>query len=389
MKDASVVLLLSSTCLKLQLKDHMTCRILIVEDDEGMAQSLTAALCRELGEPQIFVINNFKDAQSQIAEKMPDVVVFDIFDDQIEEHPEYAVKPAWLFVWNEFFCPVVFHTGHEVSEYRDLVHPFVRYEIKGPGSHGRVATHIKEFEPKIDSLRTIRKELSWRAGETLRHVSPLIWRSGQPLTDQADIFLRVVRRRMAAALDHTAEDQRPTQAWEQYIYPPIGDSLLTGDIIRSTSGDENKPESYHLVLSPSCDLVRERPTLKQVLVADCVPIRRFVDKTNIGLQDLVKRLPSELTKDQVAGFTVLPTFPGVLPLMAANLKQLSLLPYDDIATKNGETKHFTRIASLDSPFRERLAWAYLQVAGRPGVPDVDVETLAVAIDQAIKANTKA
>ena len=82
-------------------------------------------------------------------------------------------------------------------------------------------------------------------------------------------------------------------------------------------------------------------------------------------------------------------FPEVLPLMAANLKKLSLIRYADIATKKGEVKPFSRVASVDSPFRERLAWAYLQVAGRPGVPDVDREALADSISQTIPPPTKA
>lgn len=354
-----------------------------------MAASLADVLRRELGEVDVLV-SGFEEAPRKIADIMPDVVVLDIFDDQIAEHPEDAVKPAWHFVWDEHFCPVVFHSAHEVPEYRDLKHPFTRYEIKVAGSQGRVANHIRSFTAEIDGLRAVRRELSRSAHETLVHVSPLVWQSGKPEAELTDMLLRAVRRRMAATLDHPAAPLNKIQAWEQYICPPIGDNLLTGDIIRSTSGSANKPESYHLVLSPSCDLVLGRPnTLKQALVADCVQIREFVDKTNIRLQKLVERLPSELNKDQVAGLMVLPIFPGVLPLMAANLKILSLLPYADIATKKDETKLFTRIASLDSPFRERLAWAYLQVAGRPGVPDVDVETLAVAIDQAIKANMRA
>lgn len=368
----------------------MSWRILIVEDDAAMATSLEAALRREFSGIEVTVVSEFKEAPSMIATVKPDVVVFDIFDDQIEEHPEYAVKPAWLAVWNEFFCPVVFHTGHEVPEYKNINHPFVRYEIKGLGSLGRVVNHIKEFAPEIDGLRAIRNELSRSAHETLVHVSPVVWRSGKSNAELTDMLLRAVRRRMAATLDHPAAPLNKIQAWEQYICPPIGNNLLTGDLIRATSGNAIEPQSYHLVLSPSCDLVLGRPnTLKQVLLADCVPASEFVAKARISPKKFIEGLSSELNKDQVAGLMVLPTFPGVVPLMAANLKKLSLILYADIATKNGETKPFTRIASLDSPFRERLAWAYLQIAGRPGVPDVDVQALAVAIDHASKPGAKA
>lgn len=363
----------------------MTCRILIVEDDPVMATSLTDSLKRELGEVEVIVVSDFEKAPSEIACAMPDVVVLDIFDEQIEQPAKDAVMPAWLVVWNEHFCPVVFHSAQEDEEYKNLNHPFVRYEIKASGSHGRVVNHIKSFAPQIEGLRAVRHELSRSAGEALRHAGPIVWQSGGSAAEKQDTLLRVVRRRMAAALDYTAEHGIVLQAWEQYIYPPIGDDLLTGDLIRAMDGDQNDPEVFYLVLSPSCDLVlgRGSKTLEQVLVAGCGPVSDFVAKTNIDLQKHPERLPSELTKDQVAGLTVLPMFSSVIPLMAANLKKLSLIPYADIATKTGETKAYTRVASVDSPFRERLAWAYLQVGGRPGVPDVDVKALAEAIGLAM------
>lgn len=368
----------------------MSWHILIVEDDAAMATSLEDALRREFTEIVVTVVSVFTQAPSKIATIKPDVVVFDIFDDQIEEHPEYAIKPAWDTVWNEFFCPVVFHTGHEVPEYKNINHPFARYELKGLGSLGRVVSHIKEFGPEIDGLRAIRNELLRSAHETLVHVSPLVWKMDAPKTELPDMLLRAVRRRLAATLDHPAEPFKYLQAWEQYICPPIGENLLTGDLIRTTNGLVTEPHSYHLVLSPSCDLVLGRGnTLEHVLVASCVPASEFVAKAMVSVKKIIKDLPAELTKEQVGGLMVLPAFADVVPLMAVNFKKLSHIPYADISTKNGETKLFTRIASLDSPFRERLAWAYLQVSGRPGVPDVDVNTLATAIDQAIKASPKA
>lgn len=373
----------------------MTCRILIVEDDDNMIESLKGAFSRLLGQSQVSSCG-FANATETIAKILPDVAVLDIFEDQVEGDSIEAVDPPWDYLWNQHFCPVVFHSGHVIEKYQSITHPFVRYEFKNLGSQNRVANDIKEFMPAIEGLRTVRRELARLAGETLRHVSPLIWQSNKPATEQTDLILRVVRRRMAASLDYVAEHENQTQAWEQYIYPPIGGDLLTGDLIRVTDGSTNEPTAYRIILSPSCDLVlgRKSKTLEQVLVADCIPVSEFLAKAGINPQKLSesehrKKLLTELSKDQVAGLTVLPMFPAVLPLMAANLKKLSLIRYTDIATKNGETKPFSRIASVDSPFRERLAWAYLQVAGRPGVPDVDREALADSIAQTIPSSTKA
>jgi hypothetical protein len=374
----------------------MNCRILIVEDDAGMAESLKNTLQRELGEVEIIHVSDFAKAPNEIASREPDIVVLDIFDEIIEQPPKDSVRPAWDVVWDVHFCPVVFHSAQEYQPYKSLNHPFVRYEVKIGGSLGRVADHIKSFAPEIEGLRTVRQELSRSAGETLRDVGPLIWQSGNPTTEQTNLFLRVARRRMAAALDYTAAPEKQTQAWEQYIYPPIGGDLLTGDLIRVTTESQTEPSAYRVALSPSCDLVlgRGAKTLQHVLVADCVPVKDFLDKANIDSQklspsDLRRKLLSELNKDQVGGLAVMPELPKVLPLMAVDLKKLSLLPYADIAPKKDESKRYFRVASVDSPFRERLAWAYLQVAGRPGVPDVDQKALANSITQTIPPKTKA
>ena len=54
--------------------------------------------------------------------------------------------------------------------------------------------------------------------------------------------------------------------------------------------------------------------------------------------------------------------------MAADLRDLQFIPVEDIGLSE---KPYLRIASIDSPFRELLSWAYLQTACRPGLPDRD------------------
>jgi hypothetical protein len=362
----------------------MSYRIVIVEDDARMIASLREVFQRELGEVEVFE-SNFLTAPTRISVTLPDVVVLDIFDDQLQEDREEAVKPAWNYVWDKHFCPVVFHTAHEIAEYKDFKHPFMRYETKGPNSLRRVADHIKSFSAEISGLREIRRELSMRAGEALRYVSDIIWQSGTPPEQRAEMLLRIARRRMAAALDYNVGRQAPMQPWEQYVYPPLGDDLLTGDVIRATEENTEEPSAYRLVLSPSCDLVKGRgKTLEKVLVASCVSIAEFlskagVDPSKLGGRDHREKLVSELNRDQVAGLVVMPMLSSALPIMAVNLRLLALLPYADIATSRGEGKPFLRVASVDSPFRERLGWAYLQVAGRPGVPDADRESQVQSI----------
>ena len=366
----------------------MIYRILIVEDDAITIASLKGAFNRLLGEVEVFS-SGFATAIDTIAETQPDAVVLDIYEDQVEGHSVEAIEPTRRHIWEEHFCPMVYHSAHDMPAHLREDHPFVRYEPKLPGSQERVVGHIKSFAQEISGLRAIRHELARRAGEALRHVSRLIWKPGKPAAEQTDQFLRVARRRMAAALDYALDHEKLIQPWEQYIFPPIGLDLLTGDLIHASSANASDFASYRLVLSPSCDLVRGRAkTLVNVLVAECVSVNEFLAKAGINPEKFKKpdhraKLLLELSKDQVAGLVVMPKFPDVLPLMAVNLKNLSLVPYTEIATARDQPKAFFRIASVDSPFRERLAWAYLQVAGRPGVPEVDREALADSISQAL------
>ena len=70
--------------------------------------------------------------------------------------------------------------------------------------------------------------------------------------------------------------------------------------------------------------------------------------------------------------------------MAANLRDLELIPIGDIATTETVGRNDIRIAAIDSPFRERIGWAYVQIGGRPGVPDCDPAPLIDAIVKATR-----
>ena len=78
-------------------------------------------------------------------------------------------------------------------------------------------------------------------------------------------------------------------------------------------------------------------------------------------------------------YVPIPSFRNYIPNMVANLKRLELLDRDKIYVETNDENtrdegKFRRIASTDSPFRELVAWAYLRVTGRPGMPNFNVES---------------
>ncbi|MFI4893994.1 MAG: hypothetical protein ACIAQ0_11240, partial [Phycisphaerales bacterium JB058] len=182
----------------------------------------------------------------------------------------------------------------------------------------------------------------------------------------------------------TVISQRELVSWEQYLIPPIGDSPLSADLLRTRGAAAEDPASYRLLLTPSCDLVRGRST-ECVLLAKCLPGHQLVETMSLSLKDN-KRLDSvdrfrkgALTPGVCDGFVALPKFPGVFPFLTANLKDLEVVPYTAIVPPEGTDAEYDRIASIDSPFREQIAWAYLTTAARPGMPDRDLNAWAESV----------
>ncbi len=99
-----------------------------------------------------------------------------------------------------------------------------------------------------------------------------------------------------------------------------------------------------------------------------------LDRTSLkgmGLSKLKERLPGTvLSHGYFEAVVPFPCLKGRIPTMAADLRSLEFLPLADIGSSG---KAFLRIASIDSPFRELVSWAYLQIACRPGLPDRDYD----------------
>jgi hypothetical protein len=139
------------------------------------------------------------------------------------------------------------------------------------------------------------------------------------------------------------------------------------------------PCAYRLVLSPSCDLVRSasrRAKVEKALVARCtgpLAYRDAVASSNRSGEKLNERIAHALTEPHCGGFVPLPSFGNEIPPLAANLRSLDLVDIDDVSLDGSSGKTYVRLVSIDSPFREHIGWAYLSIAGRPGVPDVDTK----------------
>ncbi|MDP2916226.1 MAG: hypothetical protein Q8O91_12350 [Candidatus Aminicenantes bacterium] len=359
--------------------------ILLIEDARDEAETIKDSISKKIPGVCVEIESDFKKANLRVEEVLPDMVVLDLFEDPSEPRAGY---PVWEKIWRVRFCPLVFHTAHEKPEEPAVPsdHPFVKFVQKRRGSYDEVADHLLTFMPHIKAIQNVNREIAIITQNVLRDVTTPIWAAQPKSPEREDILIRAAKRRVAAMMDlGTIGGEKPMQAWERYVVPALGSDLLTGDILREVGGNADKPASYRLILSPSCDMVKARPRLGKVLAAKCKEIKDFLNGAQVGetpSKEQKRRLKTALTKEQCGGYIPLPGLPKIVPVMAVCLRELELIPIGTIGNAPGQDVSYVRIASVDSPFRERIAWAYLQISGRPGIPECDLEAF---IESIIKA----
>lgn len=348
-------------------------RVLFVEDDVGAIKPIQDLIQQEEPEVELSVIE-FYEAESKIKSLRPDIVVLDLWEGPLTENVNTGSEKL-DFIWNQQFCPVIIH-----SAFPDIPHEqknsFVREVTKGQHSPQQVLEAIRELRPHVQALKGAEEHIRNSFTIAMRDVAPSTFEFYTDIEERDDAILRSGRRRLAALMDEISARGPELASWEQYICPPIFDDILLGDVLRKSDGECNEPASFRVVLTPSCDLVIDQiPKVSHVLVAKCCSMKSGFDLTNLKSLN-AKRLRNRLrgtvlSRGYYEAILPLPALQGRIPTMVANLRGLELIPLDDIGLTD---KKFLRIASLDSPFRELVSWAYTQVSGRPGLPDRDLES---------------
>ncbi len=312
----------------------------------------------------------FKNVKATLKEFRPGIVVLDL----LEGSSEVAGNKTYKWIWETRFCPIVIYSAEPDRIESDDEHPFITKVQKGSGSEFEVAKKLASFAPTVQALETVSEQVNNELQRVLRRVAPKL-----PKTD-GDLLARVGRRRLAATFDTELSGAPLVGAWEQYIYPPIHNHLVTGDILRKRGADWNSPEAYRVVLTPTCDLVDatgRSPKVGSALVAKCSSIAQLDRKG--------ERLKSILQSgfDSRRQTLIVPGFDQVLPHMLAEMRSLELIELDQIeADEDSCDEHeFCRVVSIDSPFRELVTWCYLHVTGRPGLPERNVTDWADEIKE--------
>ena len=350
-------------------------RIMLIDDDPQSVVEVVQLLDDKIDGLQKCTMN-FDEGKQSISSFRPDIIVLDIWKGSIRDsEPEGSTILA--SIWNQQFCPVIVYSAdsEEVDRVNGDDHPLVIGITKGSGSDVRVLETVRELEPYIRSVREGEDNIRTAFFRAMRDVAPDAFRNYDHQEQRSATILRASRRRVAALMDEPLSGDRQLAAWEQYLCPPVSKDLQLGDVLRIQDARSDDAVAFRLVLTPSCDLVSSngrKPKVKEVLVAKCCPVKEGLQRLGInGDYDRELARHPILTQGYSGPIVLLPDLRGRIPAMAANLRDLELIPVEKIVP--GGNVEYCIVASIDSPFRELVSWAYLQISCRPGLPDRDTE----------------
>lgn len=319
----------------------------------------------------------FEEFEKYLKDFNPDVIVLDWKEDASGEGKG---GPILERIWTEKFVPIIiFSAIAETINLEEYLKESTLVHIQPKGDEAPVIEYLNSISPFVPVITGLKKEFNKALIEALNSIEMMS--KIYPITEH--VMLYVFAKRVSTYFDKERGDITPPP-WIQYTYPSIIKNLCACDIIRSIPSDGlvstiGDAEEYMLILTPSCDMAQCK--VSHALCAKCYPKEKFHD---FGLmttptRNQLKRITSLLNTGYNNSLVSLPNIPEVLPYLTADLKKVTLLPIEKIAI--GEEKienhhEYCRIASIDSPFREQIVWAYMINSCRPGVPNRDIENWA-------------
>ena len=363
-------------------------RVLVIDDDEGVRVALEEEVAEmeddtKDGPGWEVRSQGFDDVEGALIRFRPDIVVLDLLEGQFPNTRDSGNR-SFERIRDVWFCPVVVYTAF-VERRTFEEHPQVVQVTKGRRSEEQVLAELRRFVPVARMVRSVHEDFDARIRQALHDsvdaLDKQIRGNGE---SREDILSRAVRRQVAARVDLATSVGTELRAWERFVVPPLGDDLLTADLLRLRSAEPTNAAAFCLVLTPSCDMVQSggrESNVDEVLVAWCEPVTRLGSMELNPGEPLTskqrKGLRRILTQGMEGEYLVIPELRGHVPFMAANLKRLELVEWDRIDPRRdrlyAEGPDLMPVASTDSPFREMVVWAYLSVTGRPGMPDTDIE----------------
>ncbi|GHV37633.1 hypothetical protein AGMMS49546_06040 [Spirochaetia bacterium] len=339
--------------------------ILLVDDDDNIYRKVSNGYKNDPG-VNIIPCNDFQEISKKQTLYKLDLIILDLNNGNPALNDTEAGDKILKNIYSHYFLPIIIFSAWADdydNPYKDNY--FVRNIKKGQGELRELKKVIKEYRDFIGKQNSITDKINLHISEIYRETYNNMVQNNRSrkLTSKAEVFTHLIQRRLAASFDSNIESDS-IKPWEIYLYPPLGNQLLAGDILKKKKANKEMPSSYKVILSPSCDLQSDvgRKHIENVIVANFVPINEAVPKKT----DISRKL---LTTSSPERYIVFYELINIIPHMACDLKSIEIIKFDSI----GKGKDFERVLSIDSPFRESLIWSFLQVNGRPGLPDRDID----------------
>ena len=353
-------------------------KVLFIDDEPATVEPAGVAVGDRIAGACIKIESSFDDAVACINSFQPDVVVLDLLRASASgELVEKGFGPL-EWIWDQRIVTIVVYSAEPDrldDNWPDVsANPLVRIIKKGSDSDVAVADAVEQLAPFGVVLNAARLKVESELSLMFKRVAPRILAILEDQeTEAVEAIGRGIYRRLAALADESEMLGPTSHAWEQYLVPVISKDLLVGDLIVKINGDPLQPESFRLVLTPSCDLaVRDdgKAKVTSVLVAKCCEVADGLKKAGISGTSAKSIQRSNILSQGFAQSVIpMPELSGVVPSMMVDLRDLELIPLERIICEDSPS--YRRVASTDSPFRELVSWAYIQTAGRPGMPDRD------------------
>ena len=342
-------------------------RVLVIDDNPEMTDDAARELHDQFDDdPQlnveILVENSFSHGFQRVKRDECDIVVLDVRRERTDTAPEERDigRHVYTDIQEVRFLPIIFWTAlpQEVNDLRmpPLVEVFPKEDLNLVPAAIRAAidSGTADVMAKIEqSVAIVMRDHLWK--ELAPH-----W-DEDTVGGRPEELALILITRVAQALQDQALPELTNRPSHCYLYPPVSSRHRPGDLLRD---DRTTESEWWVVLTPACDLEHDGKAdfallgRASLLTMNLKYTAWVVGQTKGKWNEL-----EDMLKGKNARYHYLPEFRDI-PDLLLDLERTQTIPVAELA-------HFTRVASLISPYSEAILAKHSHFRGRIGIPDLN------------------
>lgn len=346
-------------------------RILVVDDEVEIVDDVVERLRLLLGDDvAVMTSRDFSEAEERLTQESFDLVILDLLLNT-ESGPENRGSELYSAISATRWVPVIFHTARP-NDVNDLSSPPL-IQVVPKGFNGDLL--MTAVSTALDSgIPQLSRDLLTTVEDVLRSfLRDEVSKNFDRLPSEARAIPQLLFNRLSAFLANKAwQELQKAQGAESldllsdpaaalfYYAPPIVDDISCGDLI--TDGES----AWWLVLTPACDLTKERgpASAEFVRIAPCHPLDPH--HPVMKAKDPTSGLHKAMVND--GRYAYLPRFLDV-PEMMADCQAMKVVPYADL-------KDWSRQATIAAPFLESILQSSAYYMSRIGIPSFNRKAIS-------------